>query len=489
MSKSIKTNFIFNLINTVIGLLFPLIVFPYASRILLADGIGQVQFYQSIINYIVLLTGLGIPLYGIKEIARVRDNIEDLSRTTIELILLGLILSIIGYLIVAVLCCVVGQIQDNIPLFLILSSTILLTNIGCPWFYNGIEDFKYITIRGIIVRLICLFFLFVFVKTRDDLLLYGVYTVVGSLGNNVINFIRLRKYISFSTIFHNRINFWRHLKPAAAVFLLNIVTSIYVNLDSVMLGFLSNTTAVGYYTGATKISHVLVTVVISLGTVLLPRSSYLIKKGCMDDFFTLSVKSYNFITMLSFPILSGVLILSPSIILLLCGNSFTPSIITLRIIAPIIVFIGISNLLGIQILYPLGKVKLVTICTAIGACVNLLLNFLLIPFWQENGAAVATAMAELSVTMTLLLIVRKIAHIPFVSKKTGQYFLFSFILAPICYFVQKHINGELLIILISTILGTIIYISLLIVVKDELIVNIFSQIKVKLLGTSKNEKI
>lgn len=183
MSQSIKKNFVFNLINTVSALVFPLITFPYASRILMADGIGQVQFFQSIINYVVLLTSIGIPLYGIKEIARARDNKEELSRTTIELVTLSVILSLVGYIIVAILCLTVGKVQENIPLFLILSSTILITSIGCPWFYSGIEDFKYITVVGILVKTLCAIFLFCIVKTRNDLLLYGAYTVAGSIGS------------------------------------------------------------------------------------------------------------------------------------------------------------------------------------------------------------------------------------------------------------------------------------------------------------------
>lgn len=477
MSQSIKKNFVFNLINTVSALVFPLITFPYASRILMADGIGLVQFFQSIINYVVLLTSIGIPLYGIKEIARARDNKEELSRTTIELVTLSVILSLVGYIIVAILCLTVGKVQENIPLFLILSSTILITSIGCPWFYSGIEDFKYITVVGILVKTLCAIFLFCIVKTRDDLLLYGAYTVAGSIGSYLINFVRLRKYISFEGISLKDLNIWRHIKPAAAIFLFNIVTSIYINLDTVMLGFLSNSTAVGYYTGATKISHILVVLVTSLGAVLLPRSSNLLKNGKTDEFYALSAKSYNFISLMAFPILGGVLVLAPSIILLFCGSGFVPSITTLRIIAPIIVFIGISNLVGLQMLYPLGKIKLVTISTCIGAAVNLTLNLILIPLLAQNGAAVATVIAELSVAIAQLLMVRKLIPFSLINKDTFKYFVSSLLMALICYGIMPLLGNDVIRIIVVSFVGMLVYGTIMLLSKDELTMSIWEQLK------------
>lgn len=477
MSQSIKKNFVFNLINTVSALVFPLITFPYASRILMADGIGQVQFFQSIINYVVLLTSIGIPLYGIKEIARARDNKEELSRTTIELVTLSVILSLVGYIIVAILCLTVGKVQENIPLFLVLSSTILITSIGCPWFYSGIEDFKYITVVGILVKTLSAIFLFCIVKTRDDLLLYGAYTVAGSIGSYLINFVRLRKYISLEGISLKDLNIWRHIKPAAAIFLFNIVTSIYINLDTVMLGFLSNSTAVGYYTGATKISHILVVLVTSLGAVLLPRSSNLLKNGKTDEFYALSAKSYNFISLMTFPILGGVLVLAPSIILLFCGSGFVPSITTLRIIAPIIVFIGISNLVGLQMLYPLGKIKLVTLSTCIGATVNLTLNLILIPLMAQNGAAVATVIAELSVAIAQLLMVRKLIPFSLINKDTFKYFVSSLLMVLICYGVMSLLNNDVIRIILVSFVGMLVYGTIMILSKDKFTLSIWDQIK------------
>lgn len=411
MARSIKENFIYNMIGTVSGFLFPMITFPYVSRVIMADGIGQVQFYTSIINYVVLLTSLGIPLYATREIARVRDNIEDLSRTTVEIISLNLILNIVGYAAIFIMCFTIDQVMQNIPLFILLSTSIVLSTIGCPWFFSGVEDFKYVTLRGLIIKVLCLIFLFVFVHDKDDLMLYAAYTVFGSIGNNVLNFFRLRKYVKLKSFNFCELKIWRHLKPAFSIFVFNLVTSIYVNLDKVMVGFLKDNESVGYYTAATTLSHVLLTAVTSLGTVMLPRLSNLVKQGDIASFNSLANKSYNFIITMSLPICGGLIILAPSLIRVFSGDAFIPAISTLQIIAPIIIAIGISNLIGIQILYPLGKIKLVTISTIVGALINFILNLLLIPKLAQNGAAIATVCAEISVTMAQFVLARK--YIPF----------------------------------------------------------------------------
>ena len=167
MARSVKANYLFNLINSASQLLFPLITFPYASRIMMADGIGQVNFFQSIISYISLFTCLGIPMYAIREIAKVRDNLEKMTRTTVEILLLHAFLTLFGYIIVAAICMTVAKVQTDIPLFLILSVSIFFTAIGCEWFYQGIEDFKYVAIRGIVVKTVSVLLLFLLVKSNE----------------------------------------------------------------------------------------------------------------------------------------------------------------------------------------------------------------------------------------------------------------------------------------------------------------------------------
>ncbi|MCD8135487.1 MAG: flippase [Parabacteroides gordonii] len=319
MTSSIKRNFALNLVNTISGLLFPLVTFPYASRILLADGIGQVQFFQGIIGYISLCTALGIPLYAIREIARVRNDKTLCSKTAIEILLLHSVLTLAGYAVVYVLVATVAKIQVDIPLFLLQSINLFFTAIGAVWFYQGIEDFKYITIRAIIIRVFSLICLFVFIKDKSDLFYYAAISVTAEVGSNLFNFIRLRKYIDIDQLHLKELRPLRHLRSALKIFAMNLVISIYVNLDSVMLGFMKNEAAVGYYAASTRITKSILGIVQSLGTVLLPSLTNLISENRMDEFRLLANKAMNFTLATSLPLTIGLIFTAKPLIHLFAG--------------------------------------------------------------------------------------------------------------------------------------------------------------------------
>ncbi|WP_346710649.1 flippase [Phocaeicola salanitronis] len=480
MAKSLKVNYIFNMLNTVTGLLFPLITFPYASRIMLADGIGQVNFFQSIIQYITLLTCLGIPMYAIRKIASVRDDVAKRNKVATEILLLHASLSLIGYVIVALLATFVADIQVNIPLFLILSLTIFFTAIGCEWFYQGIEDFKYITIRGLIVKTIAVILLFVFVRTKEDILWYAGYLVFGILGGNIFNFIRLRKYISWRNLLFKELHPLVHLKPALHIFVLNLVISLYVNLNSIMLGFMADNTSVGLFTAATKLSHVLLSLVSALGTVMLPRLSNLISTGQKEKFNELAQKSITVVMALTLPLTSGLIMTAKYLIPLFCGNSYEPAILTLQIISPIIIMIGISNVLGIQILYPQGQENKVILCTALGALVNLVLNIWLIPRYAQDGAAVSTLLAETMVTVSMIFIGKKYIPIRWKSKSFVHYFVATCWMTLALYFVSDFFKSNVFNFVFSIMVGMLVYGAWLLIIREQFsmqMINRFLNIK------------
>ena len=412
MAQSVKVNYILNLINTGTQMLFPLITFPYVCRVIEADGIGQINFFQSIISYISLFTCLGIPMYAIREIARDRSDVVQMNRTAMEILLLHSMLTLGGYAIVAILCLTVPQIQVNIPLFLILSLTIFFTAIGCEWFYQGIEDFKYITIRGLIIKTASVVLLFIFVKSKTDLLYYGCYTVFGVLGGNIFNFFRLRKYIHRENIIFSELHIKRHVKPVLKVFSFSVVTSIYLQLNTVLLGFLKNALAVGYFAAATKVMQMLLTMSACLGSVMMPRASHLIAENKEDEFNRLIQKSYDFTLAIALPMTIGLIFCAPSLITALCGVKFEHSILPSQIIAPIILLVAISNVFGIQVLFPKGKINIVTLCCGIGAVADLILNLCLIPFFSYIGTSIAYLGAEVATTVSMYFIGRK--YIPII---------------------------------------------------------------------------
>ncbi|MEY8589114.1 flippase [Phocaeicola sartorii] len=477
MAKSVKANYLFNLINSASQLLFPLITFPYASRIMMADGIGQVNFFQSIISYISLFTCLGIPMYAIREVAKVRHNPEKMTRITVEILLLHAFLTLLGYMAVAVICLTVTKVQTDIPLFLLLSATIFFTAIGCEWFYQGIEDFKYVAVRGLLVKLLSVVLLFLLVKTKEDILWYGAYTVLGVLGGNIFNFIRLRKYLHRDVINVRALHPLKHLKPALHVFALNVVISIYLQLNNVLLGFMKDAEAVGYFTAATKIMMITMSISSSLGAVIMPRTSNLIAEGRMDEFRILIQKSYDFVLALAMPLTVGLIFTSPSVILLLSGKGFAPAVLTSQIVAFNILMVGLSGVMGIQVLYPLGKINIVILCTLIGAAVNVFLNVLLIPRYGHNGTAVAYMLAEVAVTVSMFLIGRKYIPIQFFKRRHLNYVLGSIVMALCLYFISLFGLANVIMLIIMMVVGVIMYACVELILKDPIGVFFWETIK------------
>lgn len=477
MAQSVKVNYILNLINTGTQMLFPLITFPYVCRVIEADGIGQINFFQSIISYISLFTCLGIPMYAIREIARDRSDVVQMNRTAMEILLLHSMLTLVGYAIVAILCLTVPQIQVNIPLFLILSLTIFFTAIGCEWFYQGIEDFKYITIRGLIIKTVSVVLLFIFVKSKTDLLYYGCYTVLGVLGGNIFNFFRLRKYIHRENIIFSELHIKRHIKPVLKVFSFSVVTSIYLQLNTVLLGFLKNALAVGYFASATKVMQMLLMMSSCLGSVMMPRASHLIAENKEDEFNRLIQKSYDFTLAIALPMTIGLIFCAPSLITALCGVKFEHSILPSQIIAPIILMVAISNVFGIQVLFPKGKINIVTLCCGIGAVADLILNLCLIPFFSYIGTSIAYLGAEVATTVSMYFIGRKYIPIIYFKKSHLTYALGCIVMALALYGISLLQLPTLTILLLQGCCGVLAYFIILCICKDEMLVQILSKIK------------
>ena len=477
MAQSVKVNYILNLINTGTQMLFPLITFPYVCRVIEADGIGQVNFFQSIISYISLFTCLGIPMYAIREIARDRNDVVKMNQTAVEILLLHSMLTLIGYAIVSILCLVVPQIQVNIPLFLILSLTIFFTAIGCEWFYQGIEDFKYITIRGLIIKTISVILLFIFVKSKTDLLYYGCYTVFGVLGGNIFNFFRLRKYIHRENIIFSELHIKRHIKPVLKVFSFSVVTSIYLQLNTVLLGFFKNALAVGYFAAATKVMQMLLQMSACLGSVMMPRASHLIAENKESEFNALIQKSYDFTLAIALPMTIGLIFCAPNLIMSLCGVKFENSILPSQIIAPIILMVAISNVFGIQVLFPKGKINIVTLCCGIGAVVDFVLNLCLIPFFSYVGTSIAYLGAEVATTISMYFIGRKYLPITYFKKNHLNYLLGCILMAIVLYAIADLQFSTISILILQGCSGIVVYFLVLCVRKDIFLMQVLSKIK------------
>lgn len=394
---SVKVNFIMNFILTLSNFIFPLISFPYVSRVLGASGIGTVNFASSIVAYFTMIAMLGIPTYGIRACAKVRDDRIKLSKTVQEILIINSVVMIIAIAALFISVFSIDRLAAEKELYMILGSAIVFNVLGVDWLYRSLEQYTYITVRSILFKIVSLILLLIFIKEKTDYLWYGAITVFAGAGSNVLNFLYLKKFVSLKVT--EKLEFQPHLKPIFTFFLLSVSTTIYLNVDATMLGFMKGDQAVGYYSAAVKIKQILVSIVTSLGAVLLPRLSYYYESGEMDRFKELIQRSLHFVFFISIPLVCFFTVMSHESILFLSGREFLPAAVAMQFIMPTVLFIGLSNLTGIQILVPMHKEHLVVYSTVVGAALDMVINVFLIPVLAEQGAAIAGTFAELAVLL------------------------------------------------------------------------------------------
>ncbi len=404
-SPSLKHNFMMNALLTMSSFLFPLITFPYVSRILGPAGNGRVAFATSVISYFCMFAQLGIPTYGIRACAKVRDNKIALTRTIQEIFFINMVTSLLTYGVFFVALFTVPQLQADKPLFLIVSSTILFNAIGMEWLYRGLEQYTYITVRSLVFKVIGIVAMFLLVHTKEDYVLYGAVSIFAASASAVCNFFHAHRLIGFRPV--GGYQFKRHIKPILVFFAMSCAATVYTNLDTAMLGFMKTDMDVGYYNAAVKIKIILVSIVTSLGTVLLPRASYYAEEGKTDEVLRITKKAMQFVVLVAAPLTLYFMLFARPGILLLSGDAYSGSVLPMQIIMPTLLFIGMTNILGMQILVPLGREKSVLLSTAVGAVVDLILNLLLIPSMSAAGAAIGTVVAEFAVWIVQLILLRE----------------------------------------------------------------------------------
>lgn len=390
--QSLKKNFIMNAILTMSSFIFPLITFPYVSRVLGPTGTGKVSFATSLISYFSMFAQLGIPTYGIRACAKVRDNREELTRITHELLMINLIMNVISYAALFMAMRFVPRLQEDKLLYIIISSTIILTSIGMEWLYKALEQYTYITVRSIIFKFIALLAMFFLVHEEDDYVIYGAITILAASASNIFNLLNAHRFIGFKPVGQYQLK--RHLKPVAVFFAMACATTVYTHLDVVMLGFMVTDQDVGYYNAAVRIKTILVSIVTSLGAVILPRATYYIEKGQLEEFRRISQKAINFVFLFATPLTIYFILFAKFGVLLLSGKAFMGAVLPMQVIMPTLLLIGITNIMGIQILVPTGREKIVLYSEIGGAVVDVIINALLIPRFQSTGAAIGTVAAE-----------------------------------------------------------------------------------------------
>ena len=313
------------------------------------------------------------------------------------------------------------------------------------------------------------------VHSKTDILIYATVLTIGTAGNNIVNFVRLRKYISVSDIHWQDLNVARHLYPSLKIFAIYAVTSIYTHFNTLLLGFICDNEAVGYYAGATKFTQLILGLMGSLQSVLIPRFSYLAKKETMNEFNKLCQKVIDYVLTISIPLALGTAVMAPSIIRLFCGAAYEPAVITLIIISPIIFLISLSGIPCFQILYPLGQEKEAIKSVGIGAVVNLLLCMYLIPTFSYNGAAIAMVVCEFIVTITMFYFGRKHLFIKKWSQHYSNCVLAGIIMLTVIVGVNTIGMTDWLKVFTTPIIAVAVYGSFLLLRRDDFIIRIIQK--------------
>lgn len=478
-SKSLKINFIMNAILNMSGFLFPLITFPYVSRVLLPVGTGRVSFANSVVTYFVLISQLGIPTYGIRACAVVRDNEVKLKKTVYELFIINAVMSFFAYVVFFIALASIPRLRADKNLFLITSTLILFNTIGVEWLYKALEQYTYITIRSMILKLIALVAMFVLVHDVNDYVIYGGISIFAASASNVFNFIRLKKIIGTKKV--KGLNFKKHINSILTFFIISCATTIYTNLDNVMLGFMKDDIDVGYYNAATKIKNILVSIVTSLGTVLMPRTSYYIQQEMWDEFYKLSKKAIKFVFLVASSMMLYFMIYAKEGVVFLSGVAYEGAVLPMIIVMPTLLFIGLTNIMGIQMLIPMGKEKAVMISTFAGAIVDLILNTIFIPHFGAEGAAIGTLVAEL-VVLIVQLIYLKDDVVYLYSNQEYIKIVVALIFATIfAYIVKIFVRGIFLKLVVSALLFFSIYLMILYIMKENVVTENVNRILGKVL--------
>lgn len=477
-THSVKYNFIMNFILTATQFIFPLITFPYVSRVLQAAGNGRVSFAASAAHYFMMVASLGIPTYGIRACARVRDDKDKLSKTVHELFIINFITTCLVTVTYIGCILVVPRFANDKALFFINGINVVLNMFGMNWVYQALEQYDYITFRSITFKVISIILMFALVHTQDDYIIYGAITVFAAVGSYVLNFIRLRRIISFKLF--KDYNLKQHLKPIVTLFAQSLAVSIYTNLDTVMLGFMKTDVDVGYYNAAVKIKGILLSLVASLGNVLLPRMAYYVKNQMMPEFKKYMLKALNFELLMSFALVVYFVLFSKELILFIAGSGYNGAVLAMQIITIAIIPNGLTGILGVQVLTSLEKEKYVLYSVIVGAVVDFILNLVFIPNYGATGAALATTIAEFLVLAVQFVYTR--ALLQEVRKGFRWYYYLPISIASgfAAYLVKSIELSNSLTIVVSAFVFLILYCMGLLLVKETIAINVLGGLKKKI---------
>ncbi len=434
-----KKNYIYNILLTLTNILFPIVTFPYVSRILGPQGIGTVQFVVSFAQYFALFAGLGIPIYGVREIAKYKNDKQLVSRTFSELIIIYFLTSLILSAIYLVVIFNFDHFAADRRLYLYAISLILFGFSSIDWLYSGLEEFKLISLRSVAVKIISVISVFLFINSSADYVIFLYISIFSVLANNIFNLLFLSGKASLKI---SGSNLKKHLKPLLYIFSTTVATSMYTVLDTVLLGLLSSEKAVGYYTAAVKLTKISLPFITSTGAVTLPALAKGFHEKDESIYPTLQ-KIFDFIIFFSVPISVGSFLMAGDFIVAFSGTDFLPALIPMQIMSVLPVLIGLGFFYGFQVLVPASKDKELLYSVLIGMVLGVSVNIVLVPLFGASGGALANALTELIVTSAYIYFVRRDELFKPNLKVLCQTLLSTIVFVPVCFISKNFEVGSI----------------------------------------------
>lgn len=480
--KSLGLNAILNGIKSVLSIIFPLITFPYVSRILQVENLGKYNFALSSVNYFILIAGLGISNYAIREGAKYREDKDRMSQFASEVFTINLFSMVLSYSLLLIAVFSIPKFYSYRLLIAIFSIEIFFRVIGTEWIFSIYEEFAYITKRSLIFNLVAVILLFTLVKKQEDYYIYAAITVFANAGNNILNFFRAKKLCKIKIV--RRCNWKRHISPILLIFSTSVAATIFVSSDITILGFLSDDYHVGLYSVSVKIYKVVKSFLSSALIVSMPRLSNYWGTNKKDEFNKTFNSILNTMIVLVVPSVVGLFCLSKEVILLIADASFVDATISLRILSMALLVCLFGWLFNSCVLLPAKCEKQIFIALFISATLNVILNIILIPHFKQNAAAFTTFLAEGCSFIMQAYYSRHLVRINGIAKNVVTTLLGCTMIVTVCWGLKYFLVNTIFYIICAVSLSVVLYFAVMLGLKNQVVCEMVLTIKKKLQNES-----
>lgn len=471
---SVKKNIGWNMLLTLSAYVFPLLTFPYVTRVLGPEGFGMANFALSVVDYAVLLSTLGMTLVGIRSVAQCPPSREERSKVFSHLVSVHLIFSFAALLIYFIVVWFIPPLSFNKELYFIGAAKILFNVFLVEWLYQGLQDFRYVTLRTLFVRTAYVAAIFLFVRHKEDYDIFFYITIAQVVLNSIINWRYSRKYVRFTFYWHGN---KEHLSPVVSMGVNSVLLSFYTTFNVLFLGFCCGDEPVGYYSAAVKLYGLILSVISAYNGVFVPYMNTLYANGEIDKFRQVVSKSISLVCMVSLPIIVGGTILAPQIIRLVAGAGFERAVLPFRIVLIQVLLVGIAQILECQILLAYKKYREILICTAATTAMAAFIIIIYVPTHAEVAAAWAVALPHILELILLWIYTQRVIKINVNKRRLQSYVISCVPVAAICIVLFLSSWHFLWILFVGIIASMTIYIILLFVYKEPLLQELGVQLK------------